>query len=240
MANALVFDTSIFSWVQIPPPLFIFIPKIKEGAICLDYCIKNNRNIFIKLNDQGSAVTCVESVKGVFEYSKARNILASLPKGLKKMNFKLEAIPEIKPKEEEKVVEKKVIQKEDYILSEDITRWVDKFGVCSDILNEAKQREDELIQELHKADQEFLDILHIIEMERSKDMYSGYLEYKRIRENRERRRNIKDELLIVENVLKRINPSCLQRERVQKAIDGLLGRKYTFRIVEEDGTDEVL
>ena len=49
----------------------------------------------------------------------------------------------------------------------------------------------------------------------------------------QRRRNIKDELMIVENVLVEINPDCLQRERVQKAVDGLLGRKYTFRVVEE-------
>ena len=120
------------------------------------------------------------------------------------------------------------------MLSENIIRWVDKFGICSDIFEEAKQREDELIQELYQADQEFVDILHIIEIEKSKDLYGGWQEYKRIRENRERRRTIKDELLIVENILKEINPSCLQRERVQKAIDGLLNRKYTFRVIETD------
>lgn len=203
----------------------------------LDYCIKNHKNVFIKLNDQGSAATCVESVKGIFEFSKAKNILSSLPKSLKRMNFKVEAIPDIPPKEEEKVIEKRSIQKSDYVLSEDITRWVDKFGTCADILNEAKKRETELIDELHKIDQEFLDVIHIIEIEKPKDMYGGWQEYKHIREIRERRRNTKDELLIVENILKEINPSCLQRERVQKAIDGLLNRKYTFRIVEEEETD---
>lgn len=74
--------------------------------------------------------------------------------------------------------------------------------------------------------------MHSIELENSKDMYSGWKEYKKLKENRERRRNTKDELLIVENVLREIKPECMQRQRVQKAIDGLLHRKYTYRIVE--------
>lgn len=190
--------------------------------------------MFIKLNENGCAVTCAESMKGIFEHSKAKNILSSLPKALKRMNFRMEAIPDIKPKEEEKIVEKKIIQKDNYIPSEDITRWVDKFGLCADIFDEAKQRESELITELYNVDQEFIDILHTIEIEKPKDLYGGWQEYKRVRENREKRRNIKDELLIVENVLSEINPSCLQRDKVQKAINGLLGRKYTFRIIEEE------
>ena len=38
----------------------------------MDYCIKNNKNIYIKLDDTGRPVTCVKSVKGKFEYSKAK------------------------------------------------------------------------------------------------------------------------------------------------------------------------
>lgn len=204
----------------------------------MNYCIKNHRNIFIKLNDQGSAVACVESVKGIFEYSKAKNILASLPKGLRRMNFKVEAIPDIKPKEEIKDV--KVLENQTYKVSEDISRWIDKFGTCSDILEEAKQRENELISALENVDKEFLNILHIIEIEKSKDMYSGWQEYKHIKENREKRRRLKDELLIVQSVLKEIKPDCLNRKRVQKAVDGLLGRKYTFRVVEESDNNEIL
>lgn len=205
----------------------------------MDYCIKNNKNVYLKLNENGTPVTCVESVKGIFEYSKAKNIIGSLPKTLKRLNFQIEAIPDILPKEE-KNFGKKVIQKENYSLSEDITRWVDKFGVCADIFNEAKNREKELIVELEKIDKELLDILHIIEIEKSKDLFKGWQLYKNIRNNRERRRNIKDELLIVDDVLREINPACIQRERVQKAVDGLLGRKYTFRIIEESEENAVM
>lgn len=200
----------------------------------MDYVITNpNKKVYIRLNENGSPETCVKQSAQKFESSKARNILNNLPKSMKKFHFKVEPLPDI-VSTEEKVAEKKVIQKNDYILPEEVTRWVDKFGTCADILNEAIAREEELINELHNIDKEILDVLHIIEIENPKDMYGGWQQYKRIRENRERRRVVKDELLIVENVLKEINPDCLQRERVQKAIDGLLHRKYTFRIVEED------
>ena len=201
----------------------------------MDYCIKNNRNIYIKLNENGAPTTCVESVRGVFEFSKAKNLLNCLPKKLRAMNFKVEPIPEIKPREtEKKNIKQSIVKREEYLISEDISRWIDKFGTCSDILEEAKERKNVLIVELRNKDTELIDILHIIEIEPPKDLYSGWKLYKWIKENRKKRRLIKDELLIVESVLNEINPSCVQKEKIQKAIDGLFSRKYTFRIVEEE------
>ena len=198
----------------------------------MDYCIKNNKNIYIKLDDIGRPVTCVKSVKGKFEYSKARNILNNLPKSLRNMHFSLQPIPDIKPKEE--IKEKTIKNKDDYIPSENLIRWIDKFGACADVLDEARKRQEELINNLHIKDKELLDILHIVEIERPKDLYNGWLLYKRIRENRKLRREIKDELIIIGNVLKEINPTYLQRSKVQSAIDGLFNREYTFRIIDNE------
>ena len=203
----------------------------------MDYCIKNNKNIYIKLDDTGRPVTCVKSVKGKFEYSKARNILNNLPKSLRSMHFSLQPIPDIKPKEE--IKEKTIKNRDDYVLSENIVQWVDKFGVCADVLEEARKRQEELVNDLHIKDKELLDILHIVEIERSKDLYNGWLLYKRIRENRKARREIKDELIIIGNVLKEINPKYFQRDKVQSAIDGLFNREYSFRIIEDDNNDGI-
>jgi len=85
-----------------------------------------------------------------------------------------------------------------------------------------------------------LDILHIIELESPKDLYGGWQIYKAIRENRKRRRNIKDETLIINDVLEEVKPDCLDRERIKRAIDGLFTRKYTFRIVEEEESENVV
>ena len=202
----------------------------------MDYVINNNKGVYIKLNSSGSPITCSEKDKGLFEYSKAKNILDHIPKTMKKMHFKVEAIPDVKPKSDNKV---KNISKEDYVPSDNITRWVERFGTCDDILSEANSREDELLEKLKNSDNELLDILHIIEIERPKDLYNGWIIYKKIKQNRKERRDIKDELLIIENVLKKFSDvSCLHRDSVQKAIDGLFGRKYSFRIIDIPNDDE--
>ena len=205
----------------------------------MDYVIKErNKNLFIRLDNNGTPVTCTESEKGLFEESKAKNILDHLPKKLRKWKFQVIAVPDIK--QNKKVIGEKDSNREDYIPSENITRWIEKFGKCGDILSEAEEREEQLLKNLKDNDRELIDILHIIEIEKSKDMFAGWQLYKRIRSNRIERRNMKDELLIVENVLEQIkNISCFHREKIQKAIDGLFTRKYTFRIVEEEDGDVV-
>lgn len=56
----------------------------------MDYVIKErNKNLFIRLDNNGTPVTCTESEKGLFEESKAKNILDHLPKKLRKWKFQV-------------------------------------------------------------------------------------------------------------------------------------------------------
>ena len=83
----------------------------------MDYMIKNHKNVYIRLNSNGKPVTCAEHEKMPFEYSKAKNILDSLPKTLKRLKFKVEPIPEIAPKvnqEAIKVIKETVLENENY------------------------------------------------------------------------------------------------------------------------------
>lgn len=205
----------------------------------MDYVIKEmKKNLYICLDENGAPVTCLEHEKTLFEESKAKNILDHMPKILRKWQFKIVAIPDIS--EKNKTIQED--KKEVYIPSESITRWVDKFGKCSDILTEAEEREKQLILDLKDNDKELIDLLHIIEIEKPKDLFSGWKLYKQIKNNRKRRRMMKDELLIIEDVLEEVkNTSCLYRNRIQKSIDGLFSRKYTFRIleVEEENKDDM-
>ena len=212
----------------------------------MDYVIvTNNKKTFIRLNNSGSPITCGKNEAQCFEYSKARNIVDNLPKTLKKFHFKVQAVPEIpnkkEPLKEESieepvkmcVINNKSSDKEEYSPSENVTRWIDKFGSCADTITEAREREKSLLAELRKKDDEIIDILHIIEIEKPKDLYKGWILYKRIKKNRKERRDIKDELLIVENVLDSLTDvSCLHRKNVKRAVNGLFNRQYTFRVVE--------
>lgn len=193
----------------------------------MDYVIKNHKNLYIRLNQNGKPVTCAAHERTLFEYSKAKNILDSLPKTLKRLNFKVEAVPDIMH------TEKKIIETQNYEVPDTISQWIEKFGICDDILKEAQKRKDELNRDLSNVDKQFINLVHEIELEGKIDLYGGWKERNKIKENRERRRIIKDELMIISNVL-RMDFRNLDRETVNKAVAGLANRKFTYRIVEEE------
>lgn len=202
----------------------------------MDYVIKNHKNVYIRLNQNGAAVTCAEHEKTLFEQSKAKNILTGLPKTLKRLNFKIEAVPDIKPPN----IEKKVIETENYTVPDNISQWIEKFGICDDILKEAQKRKDELITDLSNIDKQFSNMIHEIEFEGKIDLYGGWQERNKLKENREKRRNIKDELLVISSVLK-MDFRKLDRDTLDKVVAGLANRKFTYRIIdEEDETENVV
>jgi len=91
---------------------------------------------------------------------------------------------------------------------------------------------------LSNIDKQFSNLIHEIEFEGKIDMYGGWIERNRIKANREKRRDIKDELIIISNVLK-MDFRNLDRNTINEAIVGLANRKFTYRIVEEDESDAV-
>lgn len=195
----------------------------------MDYVIRNKAGVFIKLNENGSPITCGELQKGLFEYSKAKNICVSLPKTLKKMNFKVEAIPDIP----QKIEEQNVMTINTHEPSDNVTRWINELGRCEDILSEANSRYEELNGELSYVDLKLQDILHEIEISDKCDMYKSWKMINEIRDLRKQRRNIKDEKLVLSGI-KSQGITYLSRNSVQKCVDGLSKRKYRIRIVDEE------
>ena len=197
----------------------------------MDYIIRNNNNLYIKLNENGQPVTCGNSQKQLFEYSKAKNICGSLPKTIKKLNFFVEALPDIPIKD---ISANEEINT--YEPSENVTRWINLLGQCEDVLNEASQRDDELNGELSNVDLKLQDILHTIELSDKCDMYKSWQMINEIRQLRKQRREIKDEKLVLSGI-KSQGITYLNRKSVQKCVDGLSNRKYKIRIVEEEDED---
>lgn len=202
----------------------------------MDYLIANpSKTVFIRLDDNGRPVTCTKNDLQRFEYSKANNLVSNLPKTMKKFHFKTFPIPEIFEKKEkyDQKDDRNVITNTSYIPSENITRWIEKFSVCDDIISEAKIRKEELKISLSNTDKELSNRLHIIELENNKNACQGYNEYRQIRNIMQKRREIKDELLIISNVL-RHDFTGFTKENVHKSIAGLSNRKFTLRITEEE------
>ena len=200
-----------------------------KGVVVLDYIIRNKSGLYVKLNENGTPETCNESQRGLFECSKANNICNSLPKQLKKFNFFVEAVPEIRPK----IDEQNVITTNTYEPSDNVTRWINELGRCEDILSEASNRYEELNGELSDVDLKLQDILHTIELSKRCDMYTAWETINCIRELRKKRREIKDEKLVLSGI-KTQGITYLSRTSVKKCVDGLSKRKYRIRIVEED------
>lgn len=194
----------------------------------MDYCIKNYKNIYIKLDGNGSPITCIEKAKGVFEYSKAKNICEHLPKHLKKMDFTVQAIPDPINVKQEKIV----IKKDGYVQSNQITLWLKDLNTCNEIITTARKRQKELNVALSNTDKELSNELHKIELEKSKNACAGYMEYKKVKQILEKRRIIKDELLLVTHIL-RMDFRSFNMERIQKIVDGLEKRKYRMKIVDD-------
>ena len=205
----------------------------------MDYVIKNYKGVYIRLNHKGTPVTCAEHEKSLFEQSKAKNILDSLPKTLKRLNFKVEPILDIGQKRLNSFVDRKVIKNENYIIPDEITQWIEKFGICDDILKEAQERKEELIRLLSDVDKEFSNMVHKVELEDKIDMYGAWIERMEWQKNRRKRRKIKDELLVISNVLK-MDFRNLDRELVNKVVVGLTKRKFKYRVVEEDETENAV
>ena len=201
----------------------------------MEYAIVNNNGVYIRLNN-GQPVACTKRTRDTFQKQKAENILEHLPKSMRRLHFKLECIPDIKMETPvEKIVKatKASIKGNDgYEVADSVKSWVDKFGECERILSDAAKRYKELELELRQADEELMDILHEIELTKPVDLYKGWIFYRRIKNNRKKRRDLKDEMIIIHNVITKVDTTKVSKERTQKASDGLFNRKYTYRIVE--------
>ena len=90
----------------------------------MDYIITtSNKKNFIRLNNNGTPEVCSSKYDAQkFEYSKAKNLLEHLPRTMTKFHFRVEAVPEIAPKNKtvlnDNQLGKKVINKETSVTEE--------------------------------------------------------------------------------------------------------------------------
>lgn len=203
---------------------------IEKGDGKMDYVIKNHKNVYIRLNEKGKAITCGEHNKMLFKYSKAKNIVDNLQKTLKRLNFKVEPISDIDIK-----TSNRIIQKENYVLPNEIIQWEEKFKLCVNVFKEAEKRKDELNKKLSNIEKAFIDMIHEIEFEGSIDLYGAWKERNKIKENREKRRVIKDELTFISKILD-MNFKNFDISDIDEMILCLKNRKYTYRTMEYEDT----
>lgn len=219
----------------------------------LDYVITNhNKKIFIRLGDGGVPETCSKNQCQYFTQKKAKNVLKSLPKTMKKFHFLAIKMPpsfdqdkcdqqeafnkntyhESDYEDKNNTTKCKTLKKE-YVVSSEVETWLDKMKSCNGLAKEALSRKGELLCQLSNVDRELSNCLHEIELCKNMNACNGYKEYRRIKIILEKRRVIKDELIVVKSILSS-NLQSIGSDRIQRVIDGLGNRKFTIRDVDLD------
>ena len=196
--------------------------------------------IFIRLSGNGVPETCTKKLRQEFEYSKARNVLDNLPKSMKRFHFKVEPVPQIQiekispdAKISPPISNKKKVIQNTYIVPECVSGWLNKVKNCNELAKDASKRKEELVHLLSDVDKELSNCLHSIELEPSKNGCEGFKEYKRAKNILEKRRIIKDELVIVSSILNS-NLSSIASDKIEKVVNGLSNRKFTIREIEDE------
>ena len=96
-----------------------------------------------------------------------------------------------------------------------------------------REEEQFLHKKLANVDRELSNCMHQIELEKWKSGCDGYKLYKLEKEILEKRRQIKDELVIIQSVLD--NTKCtIGIKNIEKTFNRLGTRRFEIRIIEDD------
>lgn len=154
----------------------------------------------------------------------------SLSKALRGI-FHVEKVNDVIPKQIKPVTEKDIDETEKVMVYENIQHWLNKVSDLNGLANEALNRKDELVQSLSNIDKELCDVLHYIEF-CNLNAAQGYKAYKMIKERRIIRRNIKNELNVLNIILsKKISETAT--DEINKCVAGMDKRTYEPRVLKE-------
>lgn len=149
-----------------------------------------------------------------------------------KENLIVEAKPEVKQEEK---IENQPIIKEDH--NNNIDNWLKKLHSCNGIKEEAKERMEYLYKKLSLIDQAQDVFLHVIESNEHPNASMAYKERMKLSEIRKKRRQIKNELAVVQMIISN-NTSSKLYERMVAVSESIqnprnINIKYTNELTDD-------
>lgn len=154
---------------------------------------------------------------GYWSSEKADNILSSLPRSLT-LNDRWKKV----------LLEKNEEIKTNFI---DFDNFEEKITKLYSLSQELREYDDSLSGHYKNIELELCDLYHYIEPSNF-NVVDGYHAYVKIRNALRKRRQIKDEKLLLDN-LKESNALGCNVNRINGSLDGLKNRKYEPRILDE-------
>lgn len=149
-----------------------------------------------------------------------------------KENLIVEAKPEVKQEEK---IENQPIIKEDH--NNNIDNWLKKLHSCNGIKEEARERMEYLYKKLSLIDQAQDVFLHVIESNEHPNASMAYKERMKLSEIRKKRRQIKNELAVVQMIISN-NTSSKLYERMVAVSESIqnprnINIKYTNELTDD-------
>lgn len=150
-----------------------------------------------------------------------------------KENLIVEAKREIK--QEEKIENKPIIKEE--VHDNNIDNWLKKLHSCNGIKEEARERMEYLYKKLSLIDQAQDVFLHVIESNEHPNASMAYKERMKLSEIRKKRRQIKNELAVVQMIISN-NTSSKLYERMIAVSENIqnpqnINIKYTNELTDD-------
>lgn len=112
-----------------------------------------------------------------------------------------------------------------------IEKWQDGISKLAGFVQESEDRRSELSEALSNVDKEITDIEHYIELN-NLNAYQGFMSYKMLQNRLKRRRKIKDELQVL-NQLGSCKLDSVVMTEIQEALKQMENKVYTPRVLTD-------
>jgi len=204
--------------------------KIRGEFKLSQYVITDGKRYIYKKHTGEYVPTYSESLAETFTHKQAENICKNcLSKALRKVFYvdKHSSCKNFQPALKQ-TTQLDLEQTEKVMLSDNIQRWLNKLSDLNGLSKDALNRRNDLLRQLHKVEDEILDIEHWIEFTRFNGV-QGYKASKELKECRVKRRSIKNELLVLEIILDQKLSETISDE-VKRRVEGMDDRTYKPRI----------
>lgn len=187
------------------------------------FIYKNHKNKYVPIaNEVMADKFSKKQADGVYNNS--------LPKALKSVFYVQKIDEDVLKKRQIKQVNKSDLENntEKVMLSEDIQLWLDKLSNLNGLVKEASVRKEVLTKQLKDLEDEKIDIEHYIEFS-SLNAAQGYKASKELQQCRIKRRHVKNEIFVLEMILKHNMSDSVIDEIIEK-VQSMDKRTYKPRV----------
>lgn len=221
-------------------------------------CLIRYNNQYVHFDNRSKMKLGPKIVAKVFDEQKARNIIKKPPHNMRQYKFEIEPLVEGKSEQEikqEQILikaaehakktgcyteiknENKPKTKSEVNDVNGIDNWLKKLNNCNGIKKEAQERLDYLKKKLSLIDQAQDVILHMIENNKHPSAFGGWQERMKIAKIRDKRRPIKDEMIVLQMIIDN-DMSSKSYERISNTASNIQDpknweNKYSFDMANE-------